>query len=167
MSRHSTEAGRCGALAGLLLGSLVPAPGWGAQASTASPPAPAGASPTAASQPHPREKTLVKRQWGVEPMWVRLAAAGAMLEFRYRVLDEEKAKPLFARLTKPVLVHEASGATLSVPVTAKVGPLRNSDPPVEGRTYWMFFNNPGQLVKPGERVSVVIGDFRADGLIVQ
>jgi hypothetical protein len=31
----------------------------------------------------------------------------------------------------------------------------------------MFFNNPGQLVKPGERVSVVIGDFRADGLIVQ
>jgi hypothetical protein len=153
-SRRTPDAGRCAALVGLLLASLVPS-GWGAQA------------PAPAEKPHPREKTLIKRQWGVEPMWVRLTAAGFMLEFRYRVLDEGKAKPLFARLTKPLLVHEATGASLTVPVTAKVGPLRNSDPPVEGRVYWMFFNNPGQLVKPGDRVSVVIGEFRADGLVVE
>jgi hypothetical protein len=31
----------------------------------------------------------------------------------------------------------------------------------------MFFANPGGYVKPGRRVSVVIGDFRADGIVVQ
>jgi len=40
--------------------------------------------------------------------------------------------------------------------------------PVEnGKTYWMAFSNKGSLVKPGHRVSVVIGPVRIDGLIVE
>jgi hypothetical protein len=31
----------------------------------------------------------------------------------------------------------------------------------------MFFANPGKLVQPGHHVSVAIGEFRADGLVVQ
>jgi hypothetical protein len=31
----------------------------------------------------------------------------------------------------------------------------------------MFFANPGKLVKPGHHVSVEIGEFRADGLVVK
>ena len=116
---------------------------------------------------HPREKTFLKRQWGVEVMYVRQTAAGYMLEFRYRVLDAEKAKPLFERRTKPVLTHAETGARLIVPTPAKTGALRNSNPPLAGHTYWMFFANPGKLVKPGEHVSVEIGEFRADGLVVQ
>ena len=45
-------------------------------------------------------------------MYVRQTAAGYMLEFRYRVLDAEKAKPLFERRTKPVLTHAETGAKL-------------------------------------------------------
>jgi hypothetical protein len=100
-------------------------------------------------------------------MYVRQTAAGYMLEFRYRVLNAEKAKPLFERRTKPVLTHVETGAKLIVPAPAKTGALRNSNPPVAGRIYWMFFANPGKLVKPGQHVSVEIGEFRADGLIVQ
>jgi len=111
--------------------------------------------------------SLLKRQWGVEVMGVRLASAGHMLEFRYRVLDERKARALFERTTKPALVHERTGAKRAVPVPPKTGPLRTSDPPVRHRTYWMFFANPGQLVKPGETVSVAVGEFRADGLVVE
>jgi hypothetical protein len=110
---------------------------------------------------------LLKRQWGVEVMYVRQTAAGYMLEFRYRVLDADKAKPLFERRAKPVLTHAETGAKLIVPTPATTGALRNSNPPVSGRIYWMFFANPGRLVKPGERVSIAIGDFRADGLVVQ
>jgi len=82
------------------------------------------------------------------------------------VLDAEKAKPLFERRTKPVLTHAESGARLIVPTPAKTGALRNSNPPIAGRTYWMFFANPGKLVKPGEHVSIEIGEFRVDGLVV-
>jgi hypothetical protein len=116
---------------------------------------------------HPREKTFLKRQWGVEVMDVRQTAAGYMLEFRYRVLDEEKAKPLFERRTKPVLTHAESGAKLIVPTPAKTGALRNSNPPIAGHIYWMFFANAGKLVKPGDHVSVAIGEFRTDNLVVR
>jgi len=89
-----------------------------------------------------------------------------MLEFRYKVLDADKAKPLFERQTKPVLTHVESGAKLIVPTPAKTGALRNSNPPIAGNTYWMFFANPGKLVQPGDHVNIEIGKFHADGLVV-
>jgi hypothetical protein len=116
---------------------------------------------------HPREKTYMKRQWGVEVMFVRQTAAGYMLEFRYKVLDAEKAKPLFERQTKPILTHVESGAKLIVPTPAKTGALRNSNTPLADHTYWMFFANPGKLVQPGEHVNIEIGDFLVEGLVVQ
>ncbi|HET7294452.1 MAG TPA: hypothetical protein VFM88_18655 [Vicinamibacteria bacterium] len=116
---------------------------------------------------HPRESSLVKRRWGVDVIGVRESAAGYMLEFRYRVIDPAKAAPLFARKTKPLLVHEESGAKLVVPTPAKTGALRNSDTPLAGHTYWMFFANPGRLVKPGNHVSVEIGAFKTDRMMVQ
>jgi len=116
---------------------------------------------------HPREKTYIKRTWGVEILFVRETAAGYMLEFRYKVLDADKAAPLFVRQTKPVLTHAESGAKLAVPVPAKTGALRNSNTPISGRTYWMVFANPGNLVKPGDHVSIEIGEFHIDNLVVQ
>jgi hypothetical protein len=116
---------------------------------------------------HPRQATRTKREWGIDVIGVRQTAAGYMLEFRYRVVDAQKAKPLFERRTKPLLVDEASGASFAVPTPPKTGALRNSNPPLERHTYWMFFANPGGFVKPGSRVSVVIGEFRADGIVVQ
>jgi hypothetical protein len=116
---------------------------------------------------HPRDKTYMKRQWGVEVLYVRTTAADYMLEFRYKVLDPEKAKPLFERQIKPLLTHVDSGTKLIVPTPAKTGALRNSNPPLANHIYWMFFANPGQLVKPGEQVNVEIGDFVAERLVVQ
>lgn len=116
---------------------------------------------------HPRENTFMKRQWGVEVLFVRQTSAGYMLEFRYKVLDAEKAKPLFERQTKPILTHDKSGAKLIVPTPAKTGALRNSNTPHTGTTYWMFFANPGKLVKPGDQVSIDIGAYRADGIVVR
>lgn len=115
---------------------------------------------------HPRANTLMKRQWGIEPMYVRQTAAGYMLEFRYKVLDAEKAKPLFERQIKPLLTHAESGTKMIVPTPAKTGALRNSNPPLAGHTYWMYFANPGKLVKPGEHVNIEIGDFRLERAVV-
>jgi hypothetical protein len=109
----------------------------------------------------------MKRQWGVEVVFVRQTAAGYMLEFRYKVVDADKAKPLFLRQTKPLLTHAESGAKLIVPTPAKTGALRNSNPPLDGHTYWMFFANPGKLVKRGEHVNIEIGDFLAERLVVR
>lgn len=106
-------------------------------------------------------------KWGIRVIGVRSTAAGHMLEFRYRVLDAEKAAALFERKTGAYLTHGKSGKVLAVPNTAKLGPLRNTNTPREGRNYWMFFGNTGRLVKVGDKVTVAIGDFRYEDLIVE
>ena len=58
-------------------------------------------------------------------------------------------------------------ALLQVPVMDKVGALRQSSAPESGREYWMVFSNKGNLVRPGDRVNVMIGQFHADGLLVE
>lgn len=113
------------------------------------------------------EEGQLAGQWGIEITSVRLTANDHMIDFRYRVVDAEKAKELFVRENKPALIHQESGKVLVVPATAKVGPLRNSDTPKEGKIYWMFFGNAGMLVKPGDKATVVIGEFRAENLTVE
>ncbi|MGB6854705.1 MAG: hypothetical protein WBG49_19130 [Thermoanaerobaculia bacterium] len=119
---------------------------------------------------NPTDETRVagmETDWGIEITGLRLTANGRMIDFRYRVLDPEKSIPLFERQTKPYLIDQTSGKVLEVPVTAKVGPLRNSNLPQAGRIYWMFFGNTGRWVKAGDKVTVTIGDFRAENLIVE
>ena len=113
-----------------------------------------------------RQKAMAEK-WGIEVTSLRMAVAGHMVDFRYRVLDAEKAAPLFLRKTKPYLLDQESGKVLGVPNLGKVGPLRTSDKPKQGRIYWMFFGNNLGLVRPGSRVTVIIGDFRVEDLVVQ
>ena len=112
------------------------------------------------------QKQALSEAWGIELVAMRSTAAGHMVDFRYRVTDAEKAAPLFKRQTKPYLLHQASGQALGVPNTAKLGSLRNSNTPQEGRTYWMFFGNHHRVVKKGDMVTVAIGDFRVTDIEV-
>lgn len=138
--------------------------GWGANGA-AGDQSPAGS--VIPTPHHPREKTYIKRKWGIETLFVRETAAGTMLEFRYKVLDSNKAKALFIRKTKPILTHVRTGLELVVPTPAKTGALRNSDVPLANHTYWMFFSNPGRIVKPGDLVNITIGEFAIEGLVVE
>jgi len=55
-----------------------------------------------------------------------------------------------------------------VPSLEKVGQLRQAPHTIEaGKSYWMAFSNSGRPVKPGDHVDVVVGNFRANGLIVE
>jgi hypothetical protein len=105
--------------------------------------------------------------WGVDQLSAKLAESGQLVRFNYRVVDATKALPLHDRASSPYLLDEKVHAVLQVPVMEKVGPLRQSTPPEVGKSYWMVFSNKGNIVKAGHRVSVMIGEFRIDGLIVQ
>jgi hypothetical protein len=113
------------------------------------------------------EPTTLADQRGIEVVAVRMSMAGNMVDFRYKVLDADKAGELFSKKTRPYLIHQETGKVLAVPRTAKVGPLMSSYHPKKDRIYWMFFGNQTKLVKAGDKVSVVIGDFRADNITVQ
>jgi hypothetical protein len=113
------------------------------------------------------QKQELSEKWGIELVAMRSTAAGHMVDFRYRVLDAKKAAPLFKRQTKPYLILQSTGQALAVPNTAKLGSLRNSNTPQEGRTYWMFFGNHQRVVQKGDKVTVAIGDFRVKDIEVE
>lgn len=110
-----------------------------------------------------------EERWGVTIQPIRLSANGYIVDFRYRVLDPDKALPLVDRTTKAYLLHQASGKVLGVPEAPTIGPLRQTTKfgkPQEGGVYFVLFANAGKLVKEGDRVTAVIGDFRAPDLVV-
>ena len=105
--------------------------------------------------------------WGVDSLGVKSAESGEVIRFTYRVLDGDKAQALNDKKAEPSLIDPRARVKLVVPSLENVGQLRQSGTPEAGKSYWMAFSNKGRLVKRGDQVSVVIGQFRADGLVVQ
>lgn len=113
---------------------------------------------------------VLEEKWGIKIEGIRTSAGGYMLDFRYRILDAEKALYLLDRKNKAYLYDQASGAKFAVPAPPKVGSLRQKvkvGKPKENRTYFILFANPGQYVKPGNMVTIEIGDFKVENLIVE
>src|ERR1700730_14019731 len=105
--------------------------------------------------------------WGVDSLSVKTVESGEIIRFSYRVLDAGKAKALNDKKAEPALIDPQAGVQLVVPSLEQGGQLRQSSTPEAGKSYWMAFSNSGRLVKRGDRVSVAIGQFRADGLVVE
>jgi hypothetical protein len=113
-----------------------------------------------------RAGAYYRQVWGVDTLSVKRVESGEMVRFTWRVVDAEKAKMLSDKAAVPSLEDPKAGVSLVVPAVENIGMLRQSQEPQVGRSYWMAFSNKGRLVKTGDRVSVVIGQFRADGLVV-
>jgi hypothetical protein len=110
---------------------------------------------------------MYMRLWGIDNLRVRATGSGSMIRFDYRVVDATKATALNDEKAAPYLLDGATGAKLEVPETEMMGKLRQVASPQNGRGYWMVFLNQARFVKPGSRVSVVVGKFRAEGLVVE
>ena len=104
--------------------------------------------------------------WGIDQLSLKWAESGEIVRFSYRVLDPDKAKVLNDKRSEPSLIDPKAGVSLVVPSMEQVGQLRQSAPPEAGKSYWLAFSNKGRLVKKGDYVTVLIGLFRADGLVI-
>ena len=161
---------RIGGTLALLVASGLMSPGLApAQQPPAKPAATAGAPAPIRYQPDRfagRAGAYYRLIWGVDALSVKSVESGEMIRFSYTVLDARKAKALNDKQLEPSLVDPRAGVKLVVPSMEKIGQLRQSAEPEDGKAYWMAFSNKGRLVKRGDHVNVVIGQFRADGLIV-
>jgi hypothetical protein len=131
---------------------------------------PAGAATPTRYQPNripKREAAFYEAVWGVESLNVKAVESGELIRFTYHVLDPEKSKALNDKKLEPALIFPEGNVKLVIPSLEKVGQLRQSSTPEAGKSYWMAFSNPHRTVKRGDRVNVVIGQFRAEGLIVE
>ena len=160
---------------GLLLGALV-IQGATGQTSTQPPPK----ARQAHSTPKPigppshylpnrfagRAGAYYKYVWGIDSLSVKLMESGELVRFTWRVVNADRADVLNDKKVPPALIDPQAGASLVVPSMEKIGQLRQSAQPEVGKSYWIAFSNKGRVVKRGDRVNVVIGPFRAEGLAV-
>ncbi|MEW6252857.1 MAG: hypothetical protein AB1716_19645, partial [Planctomycetota bacterium] len=107
-------------------------------------------------------------EFGIEPLALRLSAAGQILDFRYRVVDTDRAARCLARDVRPYVLVPGTGARLDVPHMPKIGSLRQvpraADP---GRVYFALFVNTERQVQQGDKVTVALGDCVFQELVVE
>jgi hypothetical protein len=137
-----------------------------AAASTASP-APKVSAPPPVGARSQRGADFYRKRWGIDSIIVRATASGILIRFSYRVVDAEKAALINDKSKSPYLIEERTGIALQIPAMEKVGQLRQTAKPENGREYWMAFSNKSKVIKPGSRVDIVIGSFRINDLVVE
>jgi hypothetical protein len=168
-------------LAGAARAADTPTPQTDTPPPPATAPAPAPAKTTAAkSTAKPKAKPSrytpdrfagraglsYRSNWGIDSIFVRLVESGELIRFTYRVLDPAKAQVLNDKQAQATMDDPKAGVSLLVPTMEKVGALRQTATPEAGRSYWVTFSNKGRRVKKGDRVDVVIGQFKASNLVV-
>ena len=117
-----------------------------------------------ASSPQPLQgKAIIsqndlEKQTGLRITLVAVTAAGGMVDFRFKVIDVEKArKTLQEGKLLPYLIVAGSNINLKpAPETLQDLKLEN------GLVYYILYSNTGNLVKPGTPVSVIIGDWQTE-----
>lgn len=98
---------------------------------------------------------------------VRITAAGHYIDLRYRVLDPAAANASLGPGVKPTLIDDASGIVMSVPMTAKLGSLRQTRGEQRpDRSYFVLFANTAG-VQSGSRVTAKLGDMTFESLTIE
>jgi hypothetical protein len=120
-----------------------------------------------------KELTPLEHEWGIKFLRINLTAAGYLLEFKYKILDPQKARGMVQRKfsPNPYVIVEKSGAILKVPFSAKLGSLRSSVRTANqmqiGKNYFTLFANPSRHVNAGDQITIVVGDFMVEHVVVR
>jgi len=112
------------------------------------------------------DRKAIEEQWGIKILPVHLTALDSLVDVRFKIIDAEKARPLTDLGAKPYLIDEATGGKCDVPEYEKTGTLRAKGKPKAGSNYFILFNNATGM-KSGSKVTVVIGDFKIEHLVVE
>ena len=105
----------------------------------------------------------IEARWGIRITQIGVTADGGMVDFRYIVLDPDKALAMLQDLKNlPTLTAEDSGMVVSS--AALMAPKHNL---TAGRTYFLLYRNTRGAIKPGGAVSVVFDDLRLEHVVAK
>lgn len=102
-------------------------------------------------------------RFGIRVDLIAVTAAGGLIEFRYQVVDPDKAVAMIHDASvHPVLVVEDTGQTLVL-----ASPHRHSADMQLGGTYFFLIANAHNALHDGSSVTLVMGDARLEHLAVE
>jgi hypothetical protein len=103
-------------------------------------------------------------RYGINVAMIGVTAAGGLIDFRYQVVDPDKANPIVHDLNLfPKLIVEDTGATLAM----RSLPHNHKAELQLGGTYFFLLPNAANALHKGSRVTLVIGDARLEHIVVK
>ena len=113
--------------------------------------------PAAWQRPVVGAGSLAQRS-GVEITRVAVTGGGGLVDLRFSVVDPDRANALHDEHTPPAVVDEQSGLVVHELLMnhAHTGAYK------AGVTYYLVFNNPGNWIHRGSRVSVLLGNAQVE-----
>ena len=102
-------------------------------------------------------------RYGIDVNLIGVTAAGGLIEFRYQVVDPDKADRMIHDTTLlPILVVEETGETLVIRA-----PHHHKTELELGGTYFFLLANAHNALRDGSLVTLVMGDARLEHLVAQ
>ena len=100
---------------------------------------------------------------GVRVSLVAVTGGGGLVDLRYQVLDPNAAAAVHDPKTPPAVVDEHTGLVVQNLLMnhAHSGIYR------AGATYYLVFENPGNWVRRGSKVTVLLGNARLEHITVR
>ena len=116
----------------------------------------AGARPVKVRAPKLMSEAAFQHASGVRIVRVAVSGDGGLVDLRYRVLDPQAADSIHDAATPPELVDEQTNVLVNDLLMGHShhGRLKAA------QTYYLIFNNPGNLVHRGSHVTVQLGAAR-------
>lgn len=90
-----------------------------------------------------------------------LCGKGSFVDIRYWLSRPDNISPQ----AKIYLIHQETGTHLEVMKLARIGPLPTNHA-IMAKTGSALFRNRNDLIRPGSKVSLVLGNIRADNIEV-
>jgi len=120
---------------------------------------PASTEPTAV----PISEQALEDSYGIRIKLLAVTAAGGLIDFRFEVLDKEKARTLLGDPNLALMViADDSGTVVQAPPDTK-----QSFDLQDGMVYFVQFPNSRHAVESGAPVSLIIGDVRVENLVAK
>jgi hypothetical protein len=118
--------------------------------------------PLALQRPVVTEEGLVEKS-GVQIIYVAVTGGGGLIDLRYQVVDPDKAVAVHDDQNPPIIVDESTGVVVNNLLMGH----SHSGPFNAGQTYYLIFENPGNIVQSGSKVSVLLGGAEVDYVVVK
>jgi hypothetical protein len=121
----------------------------------------------AADRPHPAAPLLSRAQFerrsGVRIVRVAVTGDGGLVDLRYLVIDPDAADGIHNVATPPELVDERTGVVIRDLFMGHMhhGRLKSA------QQYYLVFDNPGNLLRAGARVTVQLATARVADVLVR
>ena len=117
--------------------------------------------PAAWQRPVVSEAGLAERS-GVRIVQVAVSGGGGLVDLRFQVVDPEKAASIHDLATPAAVVDESTGLVVNQLLMGH----SHTAPFEPGVTYYLVFENPGNLVHRGSDVSVLLGNAQVEHVVV-